>query len=298
MDSDEAFQSVSSSSRVSRASTRVGLVGGHLEPGTSSYSRIHGEVPRTPLTWRSVALRCRRRSQGGSEAAFTEEELQEVQYEKSEPEKGSCVARITINRPSRRNAFTPRTVMEMSACFDDARDDARVGVVVLTGSGTEAFCSGGDQGFRGEGGYVGSDGVPRLNVLDLQMQIRRLPKPVVAMVAGFAVGGGHILHMCCDLTIAAENAVFGQTGPRVGSFDAGYGSTVMSRLIGPKRAKEMWFLSRLYSAREAMGMGLVNAVVPLAELEQTTAVWCREMLRNSPSALRFIKSAVNAAGTE
>ncbi|GFH11237.1 naphthoate synthase, partial [Haematococcus lacustris] len=183
----------------------------------------------------------------------------------------------------------------MSLCFADARDDPATGVIILTGAGTQAFCSGGDQSVRGRGGYVGEDAVPRLNVLDLQIQIRRLPKPVVAMVAGYAVGGGHILHMVCDLTIAADNAVFGQTGPKVGSFDAGYGSTHMARLVGQKKAREMWFLARLYNAKQALDMGLVNTVVPLAELETETLVWCREMLRNSPTALRVLKSALNAA---
>eukprot|EP00879_Flechtneria_rotunda_P012857 GHRR01013425.1.p1 GENE.GHRR01013425.1~~GHRR01013425.1.p1 ORF type:complete len:230 (+),score=55.75 GHRR01013425.1:702-1391(+) len=183
----------------------------------------------------------------------------------------------------------------MSWCFTDARDDPRVGVVILTGEGDMAFCSGGDQSVRGTGGYVGEDNVPRLNVLDLQMQIRRLPKPVIAMVAGYAVGGGHILHMVCDLTVAADNAVFGQTGPKVGSFDAGYGSTHMARLIGQKKAREMWFLARLYDAQEAVQMGLVNKVVPLQQLEEETLVWCRHILRNSPTALRILKSALNAA---
>ena len=200
-----------------------------------------------------------------------------------------------INRPERRNAFTPRTVREMSWCFSDARDDSSVGVVVLAGEGTLAFCSGGDQAVRGDGGYVGADGVPRLNVLDLQWQIRRLPKPVVASVAGYAVGGGHILHMMCDLTIAADNAVFGQTGPKVGSFDAGYGCTQMARLVGQKRAREMWFLARLYDAQQALQMGLVNTVVPLEQLEAETLQWSREMLRNSPTALRLCKAALNAA---
>ena len=182
----------------------------------------------------------------------------------------------------------------MSWCFRDARDDTRVGVVVLTGAGDVAFCSGGDQAVRGAGGYVGADGVPRLNVLDLQVQIRRLPKPVVASVAGYAVGGGHILHMMCDLTVAADNAVFGQTGPKVGSFDAGYGSSQMVRLIGPKRAREMWFTARLYDAAKAYEMGLVNAVVPLAELEGEVLAMCREVLRNSPTAVRVCKAALNA----
>ena len=186
-------------------------------------------------------------------------------------------------------------MLELSWCFRDARDDASVGVVVLTGAGDLAFCAGGDQAVRGEAGYVGTDGVPRLSVLDLQLQIRRLPKPVVAMVAGYAVGGGHVLHLVCDLTLAAENAVFGQTGPKVGSFDAGFGASSMTRLVGPKRAREMWYLARLYSAQEALAMGLVNAVVPLAQLRAETAAWCREMLRNSPTALRLCKVAINAA---
>eukprot|EP00891_Asterochloris_glomerata_P005664 jgi/Astpho2/5664/Aster-02909 len=202
---------------------------------------------------------------------------------------------ITINRPQKRNAFTPLTTYEMSLCFTDARNDPKVGVVILTGKGTAAFCSGGDQSVRGQGGYVGADGVPRLGVLDVQMQMRRLPKPVIAMVAGYAVGGGHILHMVADITIAADNAIFGQTGPKVGSFDAGYGSTQMVRLIGQKRAREMWFLARLYDAEQAMQMGLVNTVVPLNKLEEETLVWCREILRNSPTALRFLKAAMNAA---
>eukprot|EP00884_Botryococcus_braunii_P000396 jgi/Botrbrau1/10357/Bobra.0321s0032.1 len=183
----------------------------------------------------------------------------------------------------------------MSMCFADARDDSAIGAVILTGEGTQAFCSGGDQAVREEGGYVGGDGIPRLGVLDLQVQIRRLPKPVVAMVAGYCVGGGHVLHMVCDITIAADNAIFGQTGPKVGSFDAGYGSTHMAAIIGQKKAREMWFLARMYDAREALQMGLVNTVVPLDRLEEETLVWCREMVRNSPIALRFLKAALNAA---
>lgn len=245
----------------------------------SSYARIHTQVSREPAEWRVIG------SVGGKA-------LTEVRYEKAA---GEGVAKLTICRPHRRNAFTPLTISELSACLTDARHDPEVGVIVLTGQGELAFCSGGDQQVRGSGGYVGEDGVARLNVLDLQVQIRRLPKPVVAMVAGYAVGGGHILHMVCDLTIAADNAVFGQTGPKVGSFDAGYGSTEMARLVGPKRAKEMWFLARLYGAEEAERMGLVNRVVPLAELEAETMAWCREMLRNSPTALRLTKAAVNAA---
>ena len=204
------------------------------------------------------------------------------------------IAKITINRPEVRNAFRPRTVTEMIRAMDDIRDDEKIGVVIFTGAGTEAFCSGGDQRVRGTGGYVGSDGVPRLNVLDLQMRIRYLPKPVVAMVAGYAIGGGHVLHLVCDLTIAADNARFGQTGPRVGSFDAGFGSSYMARIVGQKKAREIWYLSRQYDAKEALDMGLVNTVVPLAELEATTIQWCREMLQQSPTALRFLKMAMNA----
>ncbi len=215
---------------------------------------------------------------------------EDIRYEKS----GDGIAKVTINRPEVRNAFRPQTVMELIRAFDDARDDSSVGVVILTGEGPDAFCSGGDQRVRGHGGYVGQDGVPRLNVLDLQMRIRYLPKPVVAMVAGYAIGGGHVLHLVCDLTIAADNARFGQTGPRVGSFDAGFGSSYMARIVGQKKAREIWFLCRQYDAKEALEMGLVNTVVPLAELEATTLQWCREMLAHSPTALRFLKMAMNA----
>ena len=204
------------------------------------------------------------------------------------------IAKITINRPEVRNAFRPQTTAEMIRAFDDARDDAEIGVVILTGEGPDAFCSGGDQRVRGKGGYVGADGVPRLNVLDLQMRIRYLPKPVVAMVAGYAIGGGHVLHLVCDLTIAADNAKFGQTGPRVGSFDAGLGSAYLARVVGQKKAREIWFLCRQYGAQEALDMGLVNTVVPLADLENTTIQWCRDILRHSPLALRCLKHAFNA----
>ena len=204
------------------------------------------------------------------------------------------IAKIVINRPEVRNAFRPETVREMQAAFADARDDSDIGVVILTGQGREAFCSGGDQRIRGKGGYVGSDGVPRLNVLDLQRQIRSLPKPVVAMVAGYAIGGGHILHLICDLTIAADNARFGQTGPKVGSFDGGYGASYMARIVGQKKAREIWFLCRQYDARQALEMGLVNRVVPYEQLEAETIQWCREMLDNSPIALRCLKAALNA----
>lgn len=204
------------------------------------------------------------------------------------------IARITIARPEVHNAFRPQTVKEMSRAFADARDDENVGVVLLTGKGDEAFCSGGDQRVRGKGGYVGSDGIPRLNVLDLQRQIRTLPKPVVALVAGYAIGGGHVLHMMCDLTIAAENARFGQTGPRVGSFDGGYGAAYMARIVGQKKAREIWFLCRQYDAKQAVDMGLVNTVVPVAELQAEGVRWATEMLALSPLALRCIKSAMNA----
>jgi naphthoate synthase len=204
------------------------------------------------------------------------------------------IAKITIDRPQVRNAFRPQTIHELQRAFDAARDDASVGVVILTGEGEKAFCSGGDQSVRGDGGYVGDDGIPRLNVLDLQRQIRTLPKPVVAMVAGYAIGGGHVLHLVCDLTIAADNARFGQTGPKVGSFDGGYGASYMARIVGQKKAREIWFLCRQYDAQQALDMGLVNAVVPLEKLEDETVQWCREILANSPTALRFLKAAFNA----
>jgi len=204
------------------------------------------------------------------------------------------IAKITINRPEVRNAFRPQTITEMADAFARAREDDRVGAIILTGAGRQAFCSGGDQKIRGDGGYVGADGVPRLNVLELQRQIRTLPKAVIAMVAGYAIGGGHVLHVVCDLTIAAENAVFGQTGPRVGSFDAGYGATLLGRTVGHKKAKEIWFLCRQYSAREALEMGLVNAVVPLERLEEETVAWAQEIVEKSPLAIRFLKAAFNA----
>jgi naphthoate synthase len=217
-------------------------------------------------------------------------DYQDVAYHKA----AEGIAKITINRPKVRNAFRPLTIQEMSHAFADARDDANVGVVILTGAGTQAFCSGGDQRVRGNGGYVGDDGVARLNVLDLQRQIRTLPKPVIAMVAGYAIGGGHILHLICDLTIAAENARFGQTGPKVGSFDGGYGAAYLARIVGQKKAREIWFLCRQYDARQALDMGLVNHVVPLEQLEAETIQWCREILQHSPMALRCLKSALNA----
>ena len=204
------------------------------------------------------------------------------------------IARITINRPQVRNAFRPQTILELQDAFRRAHQDDAIGAIILTGAGDKAFCSGGDQKVRGSGGYVGDDGVPRLNVLELQRQIRTLPKPVVAMVAGYAIGGGHVLHIICDLTIAADNAVFGQTGPRVGSFDAGYGATLLARIVGHKKAREIWYLCRQYDAQQALDMGLVNTVVPLARLEEETVAWCREMLAMSPTALRFLKASFNA----
>ena len=227
----------------------------------------------------------------------------DIRYELGRGESAG-IAKVTINRPEVRNAFRPETVVELSDAFERAREDQHVGVVILTGEGPDAFCSGGDQRVRGQrGGYVsGADpgragsqhAVGRFHVTDLHIQIRRLPKPVVAMVAGYAVGGGHVLHVVCDLTIAAENARFGQTGPKVGSFDGGFGASVLSRLVGPKKAKEIWFLCRQYDAAAALEMGLVNAVVPLDRLEQETIGWCREMLAVSPFALRMLKASFNA----
>ncbi|HUZ09538.1 MAG TPA: 1,4-dihydroxy-2-naphthoyl-CoA synthase [Acidimicrobiales bacterium] len=219
----------------------------------------------------------------------------DIRYEVAEG-----IAKVTICRPEVRNAFRPQTLFEMSAAFNLARDDPGVGAVILTGEGPDAFCSGGDQRIRGEDGYIGDDeiaqqGIGRLNVLDLQVQIRRLPKPVVAMVAGYAVGGGHVLHLVCDLTIAADNARFGQTGPKVGSFDGGFGSSLLARTVGLKRAKEVWFLCRQYDAAQALDWGLVNAVVPLDQLETETVAWCRRMLTLSPIALRMLKAGFNAA---
>lgn len=214
-------------------------------------------------------------------------------------EKAEGIAKITINRPEVRNAFRPDTVIEMYNAFVDAREDQEIGVILLTGKGpTEdgkyAFCSGGDQRIRGDQGYIGSDGVPRLNVLDLQKMIRSIPKPVIALVAGYAIGGGHVLHVVCDLTIAADNAVFGQTGPKVGSFDGGFGASYLARLVGQKRAREIWYLCRQYSAAEAYEMGLVNKVVPVEELEAEGVQWAREILEKSPLSIRLLKSAFNA----
>lgn len=204
------------------------------------------------------------------------------------------IAKITINRPEVRNAFRPETIQEMQEAFDLCRNDPSVGVIILTGEGPHAFCSGGDQQVRDDAGYVGSDGVPRLNVLDLQKQIRSLPKPVIAMVAGYAIGGGHVLHVVCDLTIAADNARFGQVGPKVGSFDGGLGSSYLARIVGQKKAREIWYLCKQYSAEEALDMGLVNCVVPLHELENETLNWCRMIMQHSPLALRCLKASLNA----
>jgi naphthoate synthase len=223
------------------------------------------------------------------------ESFTDVRYEIAEG-----MAKITINRPEVRNAFRPETLSELEKAFSFARDDEKVGVIIFTGAGDEAFCSGGDINVRGDDGYIGSDalgkkGIGRLNVLDLQVQIRRTPKPVVAMVAGWAIGGGHVLHVVCDLTIAADNAKFGQTGPMVGSFDGGYGAGLLARHVGQKKAREIWFMCRQYDAQEALDMGLVNTVVPVKELEAETVSWCREMLRHSPMAIRLLKAGLNAA---
>lgn len=222
-------------------------------------------------------------------------EFQDIVYETADG-----IAKITINRPHLHNAFRPQTIIELKEAFDLARDDEKVGVVIFTGAGDEAFCSGGDISTRGDDGYIGDDqvgnkGIGRLNVLDLQVQIRRMPKPVIAMVAGWAIGGGHVLHVVCDLTIAADNAKFGQTGPMVGSFDGGYGAGLLARHVGQKKAREIWFLTRQYDAKEALEMGLVNTVVPIKELEAETVQWAREMLQNSPLALRLLKAGLNAA---
>ncbi len=221
--------------------------------------------------------------------------FRDIRYETAEG-----MAKITINRPDVRNAFRPETLAELQSAFNLARDDDKVGVIIFTGAGSEAFCSGGDISVRGDDGYIGSDavgkkGIGRLNVLDLQVQIRRTPKPVIAMVAGWAIGGGHVLHVVCDITIAADNAKFGQTGPMVGSFDGGYGAGLLARHVGQKKAREIWFMCRQYDAKEALEMGLVNVVVPVTELEAETVSWAREMLRHSPLALRLLKAGLNAA---
>lgn len=208
--------------------------------------------------------------------------------------KGDGIAKISINRPHVRNAFTPLTIDEMSHALNDARHDAQIGIVILTGEGKEAFCSGGDQKIRKEAGYADAQGVHRLNVLDFQRQMRSCPKPIIAMIAGYAIGGGHVLHVMCDLSIAADNAIFGQTGPKVGSFDGGYGASFLARIVGQKKARELWFLCRQYNAKEALEMGLVNCVVPYEQLEETTLQWCREILQHSPIAIRCLKAALNA----
>nr|BAC42141.1 putative enoyl-CoA hydratase/isomerase [Arabidopsis thaliana] len=287
------------SNELGSASRRLSVVTNHLIPigfsparadsvelcSASSmddrFHKVHGEVPTHEVVWKKTDFF----GEGDNK------EFVDIIYEKALDE---GIAKITINRPERRNAFRPQTVKELMRAFNDARDDSSVGVIILTGKGTKAFCSGGDQALRTQDGYADPNDVGRLNVLDLQVQIRRLPKPVIAMVAGYAVGGGHILHMVCDLTIAADNAIFGQTGPKVGSFDAGYGSSIMSRLVCPKKAREMWFMTRFYTASEAEKMGLINTVVPLEDLEKETVKWCREILRNSPTAIRVLKAALNA----
>jgi naphthoate synthase len=222
-------------------------------------------------------------------------EYDDIRYERS----GDGIAKITIDRPQVRNAFRPQTIVEISDALDRAREDTSAGVIILTGEGPDAFCSGGDQNVRGDTGYLtdpdNPDAVGRFHVTDLHVQIRRLPKPVVAMVAGFAIGGGHVLHLVCDLTIAADNAIFGQVGPKVGSFDGGFGASLLASLVGPKKAKEIWFLCRRYDARQALDMGLVNTVVPLEDLETETVAWCREMLQMSPFALRLLKASFNAS---
>ncbi|MBD3299666.1 MAG: 1,4-dihydroxy-2-naphthoyl-CoA synthase [candidate division Zixibacteria bacterium] len=216
-------------------------------------------------------------------------EYPDIRYDKAEG-----IAKITINRPRVRNAFRPQTLFDMTAALHDAREDPAIGVVILTGEGPDAFCSGGDQSVRGNAGYVDDHGIPRLNALDVQRLMRSFPKPIIAMVAGYAIGGGHVLHLLCDLTIAADNARFGQTGPKVGSFDAGFGASYMARIVGQKKAREIWYLCRQYDAQQALDMGLVNAVVPLDKLEEETVQWCREILANSPMAIRCLKAAFNA----
>jgi len=220
-------------------------------------------------------------------------QFKDIKYEKGVKD-AENINKITINRPEVRNSFRPQTVFELKEAFELAREDQSCGVVVLTGEGEKAFCAGGDQKIRGNAGYIGSDGVPRLNILDVQKQIRYMPKPVIAMVAGYAVGGGHVLHMLCDLTIAAENAQFGQTGPNVGSFDGGWGASYMARIIGQKRAREVWFLCKFYNAKKALEWGLVNEVVPYESLEKETVKWSQNILEKSPLALRMLKGALNA----
>ncbi|MEE2808463.1 MAG: 1,4-dihydroxy-2-naphthoyl-CoA synthase [Verrucomicrobiota bacterium] len=217
-------------------------------------------------------------------------DFEDILFEKTD----DGISKITINRPEVRNAFRPETVNEIIEALDLVQNDETVGVLIITGAGDKAFCSGGDQKVRGDAGYIGKDGIPRLNILEVQKKIRSLPKPVIAMVAGYAIGGGHVLHVVCDLTIAADNAIFGQTGPKVGSFDGGLGSSYLSRIVGQKKAREIWYLCRQYNASEALDMGLINTVVPVDQLEDETLNWCREILQHSPLALRCIKSAMNA----
>ncbi len=221
------------------------------------------------------------------------ESFKDIKYEKGMQEALS-INKITINRPKVRNAFRPQTVFELKKAFSLAREDSSCGVIILTGEGEKAFCSGGDQTIRGDAGYVGDDGIPRLNILDVQKQIRYMPKPVIAMVSGYAVGGGHVLHMLCDLTIASENAQFGQTGPKVGSFDGGWGASYMARIIGQKRAREIWYLCRIYNAQQALDWGLINHVVKQSDLEMETVKWSQEILEKSPLAIRMLKGALNA----
>jgi naphthoate synthase len=223
----------------------------------------------------------------------TIKKFKDIKYQKGIND-AQNINKITINRPEVRNSFRPQTVFELKEAFSLAREDQECGVIIFTGEGEQAFCSGGDQKTRGDAGYVGLDGVPRLNILDVQKQIRYMPKPIIAMVAGYAVGGGHVLHMLCDLTIAAENAQFGQTGPKVGSFDGGWGASYMARIIGQKRAREIWFLCKFYSAKKALAWGLINKVVPYEKLEEVTVEWSQEMLEKSPLALRMLKGALNA----
>jgi naphthoate synthase len=239
----------------------------------------------TPMTMKNTRTEKRQKTAGWK----TVKKYEDILFERR-----GGIAKLTINRPQVRNAFRPETLFELSEAFSIVRNDPTIGVAIFTGAGDKAFCSGGDQKVRGHAGYVDKQGVPRLNVLDLQKQIRSLPKPVIAMVAGYAIGGGHVLHLVCDLTIAADNAVFGQTGPRVGSFDAGFGAGLLARMVGPKKAKEIWYLCRRYDAKEALTMGLVNTVVPLARLEEETLKWGEEILQMSPTAIRLMKAAFNA----
>src|SRR5439155_17106923 len=281
--------------RLRRARARGGTVAatiGAIAPRVAAAPTKREARDEGPMTERTMRL-------GATWKPAADVEYSDIRFERATIDDLGAVAKLTIARPEVRNAFRPTTLFELSDEFDRARDDPEVGVVILTGEGPEAFCSGGDQRIRGDDGYIGDDrlakrGIGRLNVLDLQVQIRRLPKPVVAMVAGYAIGGGHVLHVVCDLTIAADNAQFGQTGPKVGSFDGGYGAGYLARIVGHKKAREIWFLCRQYDAQQALMMGLVNTVVPLEQLEEETVQWSREMLALSPLALRLLKGAFNA----